>query len=132
MRKPARAALNLSTLRKNGKIRDVPLNDIALHSLNQVFSKNNLVFGDENGMPFTYRQANYALEKACRGTSYKGVQWDTLRHTFASHLAMRGVPLRAIQDLLGHSTQVMAERYAHLSPHISRDAVMSLLTGGIT
>ena len=117
---------------KNGKIRDIPLNDLALHSLKQVFSADDLVFGDKNGNPFTYRQANYALEKACRGTSFKGVQWHTLRHTFASHLAMRGVPLRAIQDLLGHSTQVMTERYAHLSPHISRDAVMSLLTDDIT
>jgi integrase len=27
--------------------------------------------------------------------------WHILRHTFASHLAMRGVPLPAIKELMG-------------------------------
>ncbi|MEJ7597553.1 MAG: tyrosine-type recombinase/integrase [Kofleriaceae bacterium] len=33
-----------------------------------------------------------------------------LRHTFASHLAMRGAPLKAIQDLPGHATVQMTMR----------------------
>jgi integrase len=39
-----------------------------------------------------------------------------LRHTFASHLAMRGVPLETIGALLGHKDPKMTKRYAHLSP----------------
>jgi site-specific recombinase XerC len=39
-----------------------------------------------------------------------------LRHTFCSHLAMRGAPARAIQELAGHQDLTTTQRYMHLSP----------------
>ena len=36
---------------------------------------------------------------------------------------MTGVPLKAVQELLGHSTIDMTMRYAHLSPDVTREAV---------
>jgi integrase len=55
------------------------------------------------------------------------VGWHTLRHTYASQLAMRGVPLRAIQELLGHATIKQTEAYAHLSPgYANRELVAAL------
>ena len=39
-----------------------------------------------------------------------------LGHTFASHLAMKGVDLYTIAKLLGHSDIKMTQRYAHLAP----------------
>ncbi len=36
--------------------------------------------------------------------------------TFASHLVIRGVPPKAVQELMGHATIEMTMRYAHLSP----------------
>lgn len=42
---------------------------------------------------------------------------------------MKGVPLKAVQELLGHGTQAMTERYAHLSPDMRRNAV-AVLDGG--
>ena len=53
------------------------------------------------------------------------------RHTFASHLAMRGAPLKAIQDRLGHATIQMTMRYAHLAPEVARDAVRLLDANGV-
>jgi site-specific recombinase XerD len=49
-----------------------------------------------------------------------------LRHTFASHLVMRGVALKAVQELLGHVTIDTTMRYAHLSPDVKRDGVRLL------
>ena len=49
-----------------------------------------------------------------------------LRHTYASHLAMEGVPLYTIGQLLGHKSSKMTERYAHLSPNYLKGAVTAL------
>jgi hypothetical protein len=39
---------------------------------------------------------------------------------------MRGVSLKAVQELLGHATIDMTMRYAHLAPSVQRDAVRLL------
>ncbi len=49
-----------------------------------------------------------------------------LRHTFASHLAMKGVDLYTIAKLLGHSDIKMTQRYAHLAPDHKSIAVNML------
>lgn len=50
----------------------------------------------------------------------------TLRHTFCSHLAMRGVPARAIQELAGHANLTTTQRYMHLSPAALDRAIRAL------
>lgn len=67
-----------------------------------------------------------ALPRACRKAGLREVGWHTLRHTYASHLAMLGVPLKMIQELLGHSTMEMTMRYAHLAPDVKKQAVQLL------
>ena len=68
-----------------------------------------------------------AMERYTRRAKIDGVSWHTLRHTFASWLVMRGVPLRAVQELLGHHDMKMTMRYAHLAPGFAHHAAVAAL-----
>jgi integrase len=48
------------------------------------------------------------------------------RHTFASRLVMKGVPLLEVSKLLGHSSLAMTMRYAHLAPDAYDAAIAKL------
>ncbi len=50
----------------------------------------------------------------------------TLRHTFASHLAINGVPIFNIKELMNHSDINMTMRYAKLAPSSGKSAVREL------
>jgi len=50
----------------------------------------------------------------------------TLRHTFASHLAINGTPIFTIQKLMNHKDIKMTLRYAKLSPDSGRASVIEL------
>jgi len=50
----------------------------------------------------------------------------SLRHTFASHLAINGTPIFTIQKLMNHSDITMTMRYAKLAPDSGRNAVKGL------
>jgi integrase len=54
-----------------------------------------------------------------------------LRHTFCSHLAMRGAPARAIQELAGHQDLATTQRYMHLSPAAVEGAIRLLDSPGV-
>lgn len=54
------------------------------------------------------------------------VVFHTLRHTYASWLVMNGVDLYTTQKLMGHKTNQMTQRYAHLAPGYLEKAVNSL------
>src|SRR5678815_846443 len=47
-------------------------------------------------------------------------------HTFCSHLAMRGAPAMAIKELAGHQDLSTTQRYMHLSPAAIDDAIRLL------
>ncbi|MBL9037687.1 MAG: tyrosine-type recombinase/integrase [Archangium sp.] len=75
-------------------------------------------------------QARRGLEKGRGGVPVRRQRRQkcarAARHTFASHLVMRNVPLKAVKELLGHASITKTLRYAHLAESAKRDAVMNL------
>jgi site-specific recombinase XerD len=76
----------------------------------------------------TQKLVQVTVQRAARRANVRpGVH--LLRHTFCSHLAMRGAPARAIQELAGHQDLSTTQRYMHLSP-AALDAAIRLLETG--
>lgn len=67
-----------------------------------------------------------AFASACRRAGIVDFTPHDCRHTLASWLAMGGVPLAAIKDLLRHSSITVTERYAHLAPETARKGLDTL------
>ncbi len=73
------------------------------------------VLCEADGTPLTQKVVQCFVRRAARRAQQPdGVH--ILRHTFCSHLAMKGAPARAIQELAGHKDLSTTQRYMHLSP----------------
>jgi len=125
-----------ATTPKSHKPREVPLNNrahgvIALAAARSVLQTADstaamAVFTNTHGSELTYAMCRKPLWRACKQAGLRKIGWHVLRHTFASHLAMLGVPIMTIKELLGHSDVRMTLRYAHLSPVAKVEAVAKL------
>ena len=101
---------------KTGKPRHIPLNvvPVAAFKVLQQRSINGqgAVFVNIQGQPL--RGYKHWFDRAGEGGGVRDFTWYCLRHTFASRLAMAGVGLLTIAELMGHRTIQMTKRYAHL------------------
>ncbi len=94
-----------------------------------------LIFKDRNGRKI--REISNVFDRVTEKLGFNKDVTDrrnkvvahTLRHTFASWLAMQGETIITIQKLMGHSNLEMTLRYAHLSPSHEREAVIKLAKG---
>jgi integrase len=117
------------TTPKGGRLRYVPLTRRLAATLRDArHLRSPRVLCKDDGRPLT-RQSAYGrvMRAARRARVPPGVH--ILRHTFCSHLAMRGAPGRAIQELAGHQELTMTQRYMHLTP-AALDAAIQLLDAG--
>lgn len=84
-----------------------------------------------DGSPLTQKVVQSQVRRSVRraGLGKSGVH--RLRHTFCSHLAMKGAPARAIQEIAGHQDLGTTQRYMHLSPAAIDSAIRLLDSPGI-
>ncbi len=65
------------------------------------------------------RSFRLALSKA----KIEEFHFHDFRHTFATRLVQAGIDLYKVQQLLGHKSPIMTQRYAHHYPESLRDGV---------
>lgn len=109
---------------KSDQTRHIPLNTEALQIINdwsQQTTNLGLVFPSKNGERLDNVKKSW--DSVLKSAGISAFRWHDLRHTFASKLAMKGVPLNTIRDLLGHADLKMTLRYAHLAPDTKAAAV---------
>lgn len=86
------------------------------------------VLAAQDGHGYTQKMVRNRVLAAAQMVALSDGRVHTLRHTFCSHLAMRGVPARAIQELAGHADLATTLRYMHLSPSAIEEAIRLLET----
>ncbi len=96
----------------------VPINDRIIEVLEEQkkVSKSRYVFYQENGEKLNKNKIRRTFERAMREAGIDSTDFKILRHTYASHLVMKGVDIRTVQRLLGHHSIKMTEKYSHLAP----------------
>ena len=113
---------------KGGKDRYVPFGQYCENALKKYFSKvrtpvmekyqkeHDFVFINHYGDPITAAGITYVLNQIVKKSSLQTtIHPHELRHTFATHLMSNGADLRAVQELLGHSSLSTTQIYTHVT-----------------
>jgi site-specific recombinase XerD len=116
---------------KNGDLRTIPLNAVALGALRELRGPGNPK-GSDPVFPSvrsgdSLQGARGWFPAALEAAEIENYSWHCNRHTFASRLVMAGVDLRTVAELLGHRTLQMVMRYSHLAPEHQASAVDRLV-----
>jgi integrase len=102
---------------KSSRLRYIPLTTrLAAALRDHRHLRGSLVLYQDDGSPLTEGLVQGYVRRAARKAGLYSNGPHMLRHTFCSHLAMRGAPARAIQELAGNQDLTTTRRYMHLSP----------------
>jgi len=110
---------------KGSKERRVPVSDFAVTAVRAWLTQGRPELGAEGAGPvFLNRKRKPMTARDVRAMvdGYAGgllpgrrIGPHTLRHSFATHLLEGGADIRAVQELLGHSSVATTQRYTHVS-----------------
>jgi integrase/recombinase XerD len=80
------------------------------------------VFLNPSGRSFSRISVFKVVKQICLGAGImKNISPHTFRHSFATHLVEGGADLRAVQEMLGHSSITTTEIYTHLDSQYLRE-----------
>lgn len=115
------------TVPKGGRARLVPMTTRLTQALRaHRHLQGPRVLCDGDGQSLSQKMVQLLVKRAAERANLARGGVHILRHTFCSHLAMRGAPVRAIQELAGHKNLTTTERYMHLSPAAIEGAIRLL------
>ena len=112
---------------KSYKPRSIPMCKELQTVLMDMPQAGRFVFDSGHNQPLHHPIYYYKeLQKIYKKTGTEGANLHTLRHSFASHVIMKGVDPRTVQEYLGHSSIQVTEKYSHLSKSHKREAIKVL------
>lgn len=107
----------------------IPLNNDAMRILEQRKDANDsdtFVFLNEGGNRLDNENIYRNLKRVAKNCKIINAHPHVFRHTFASHLVIKGVSLYIVKELLRHKSIKETEIYAHLSQESTRAGVKLL------
>jgi len=112
---------------KHEERRILPLNQTVLSIVNERGTlrslSTDLVFPSKTRTPLEGGHSRGAFRLGLKKARIEEFHFHDLRHTFATRLVQRGIDLYKVQQLLGHKSPIMTQRYAHHYPESLRDGV---------
>jgi site-specific recombinase XerD len=76
-----------------------------------------LVFAHPHtGNPLDRTKVTRRFQQACTDAGVTVITFHELRHTFATRMAAQGVPIRKLQEWLGHADIATTQIYTHYAP----------------
>jgi len=110
---------------KNGESFNLKICNSALETLKDQMKyksdKSDFVFPNDYGLQRNHHIPQFNYIKKLAGI-VKHFRIHDLRHQFASELVRKNVPLGVVQQLLGHKSLQMTQRYSHYAPENFSDA----------
>ena len=92
-------------------------------SCSEYQADDDLVFGHpDTGHPYDASKLRRRFKAAVKRAGVREVRFHDLRHTFGTRMAGTGVPMRTLQEWLGHSDLTTTLRYADFSPDQAQGA----------
>jgi integrase len=113
----SRGKSNLST-RRSVPVADRLLAELARWQTRTAYdSPSALVFAHPlSGRPLDRSKLTRRFKEACAQAGVPVITFHELRHTFATTMAAKGVPLRKLQEWLGHADIKTTQIYMHYAP----------------
>lgn len=111
---------------KKVRIRAIPLIPECVDLMPTHDKSSELIFTNCTGKKLDRSVVYNLFKKAMLKAGIEDFRPHDARHTFASLLIQRGASLRAVADLLGHTSIAMVMRYAHLAPSHLEDTIKLL------
>lgn len=108
---------------KSKRVKSIPLNDAAIHILNQLETEGefqHVFINVKTGKPFV--NVHKVWERLRKEAGLPNLRLHDLRHAHATLLINAGRSLYEVQHILGHSDPKVTQRYAHLSTKSLQDA----------
>jgi len=112
---------------KNNQARVVPISDELRDKLLPFIRKEGLCFptyGYNAGAKYNAEGPKKVLREILRKARIqkrKRMGWHDFRHTFASQLVQKNVPIYKVSKWLGHSSLAVTQIYAHFAPVYDED-----------
>lgn len=100
----------------------------------EYYQDNDLLFCAEDGKPIDPDSFGRHFKALLKKAGVKQIRFHDLRHSFATMALEAGIPVKTVQEMLGHTTSAMVmEVYSHVTPAMQKEAAKKIgqVLGGV-
>lgn len=107
---------------KSGKSRKIPISSKLMEVLNEVKNNTEYVFiNKDTDLPYNDIKRSFA--SVLNRAGIKDFRFHDFRHTAATRMLEKGADIRTVQEILGHSSVSVTERYTHTNAKNKKNAI---------